>query len=301
MDDEAGEVDEEEVVRVPEDLKVVPADELGGGRHHEDERQRDDDACQPRDGGEGHILDGLQGRQDELGRQGTGGGGGLDAGAGAHCLVGVDGVQPLVATLQVHLGEDGREAAIGGLLAVVVALHVEEVGDGVHGWAGDRRSVTRLATSRSLPCPSPARGSTCEQGQCVGHQLVEGEVVVQLLPQCPPAALRREAAVSGQGWGRGWGRPRWPCRCGALTEQVPRRKERRLRQTGRRISMLLKLRHLADARAHAKADWGEEGGECHCPVPQMGYVCLQPRCPPRLCPAWCCARTGMGWDGAKQH
>lgn len=86
---------------------------------------------------------------------------------------------------------------------------------------------------------------------------MEGEVVVQLLPQCPPAALRGEVMASGRGWG--WGRPRWPCHHRALTEQVPRRKERRLRQTGSRISMLLKLRHLADARAHAKADWGEDG------------------------------------------
>lgn len=36
-----------------------------------------------------------------------------------------------------------------------------------------------------------------------------------------------------------------------------------MRQTGSRISMLLKLRHLADARAHAKADWGEEEGGEH--------------------------------------
>lgn len=137
VDDEAGEVDEEEVVRVPEDLEVVPADELGGGRDHEDERQRDDDSRQPRDGGESHILDGLQGWQAGLGKQGTGGGGGgLDARAGTHRLVGVDGVQPLAATLQVHLGEDGGEAAVGGLLAVVVTLQVEEVGDGVHGWTG---------------------------------------------------------------------------------------------------------------------------------------------------------------------
>lgn len=124
---------------------------------------------------------------------------------------------------------------------------------------GDRLSPTRPPTP-SPPSPSPAQGGTCEQGQRVSHQLVEGEVVVQLLPQRPPAALRGEEEALGQGWGRG--RPRWPCRRGALTEQVPRRKERRLRQTGSRISMLLKLRHLADARAHAKADWGqEEGGE----------------------------------------
>lgn len=89
---------------------------------------------------------------------------------------------------------------------------------------------------------------------------MEGEVVVQLLPQRPSTALQGEVAASGWGWGWTWGRPRWPCHRGALTEQVPRRKERRLRQTGSRISMLLKLRHLADARAHAKADCGEERG-----------------------------------------
>lgn len=149
MDDETGKVDEEEVVRVPEDLKVVPADKLGGGRDHEDERQRDDDPRQPRDGGEGHVLNGLQGQQDWLGGQGTGGGGGLDAGAGTHRLIGVDGVEPLAA-LQVHLGEDCGEAAVGGLLALVVALQVEEVGDGVHGWAGDKQSP-------AWPPPHPHR------------------------------------------------------------------------------------------------------------------------------------------------
>lgn len=154
MDDEASEVDEEEVVRVPEDLEVVPADELSGGRDHEDERQCDDDPCQPRDGGEGHVLDGLQGRQDGLEGQGTDSGMVLDAGTSTHCLVGVDGVQPLVAALQVHLGEDSGKAAIGGLLAVVVALQVEEVGNGVHGWAGDRQSLTCLPPS---PHRAPAR------------------------------------------------------------------------------------------------------------------------------------------------
>lgn len=119
-------------------------------------------------------------------------------------------------------------------------------------------------SSQSPLLPHPRPGGTCEQGQRVGHQLVEGEVVVQLLPQRAPAALQGEAAVSG--WGQGWGQPPWLCHHRTLTEQVPRRKESRLRQTGSRISMLLKLRHLADARAHAKADWGEERGEHHCPV-----------------------------------
>lgn len=79
MDDEASEVDEEEVVCVPKELKVVPADELGGGCDHEDECQRDDHPRQPRDGRESHILDGLRGEQGGLRGQGTGGGGLLDA------------------------------------------------------------------------------------------------------------------------------------------------------------------------------------------------------------------------------
>lgn len=135
-------------------------------------------------------------------------------------------------------------------------------------------------SSQSPAAPSQCRG-TCQQGQCVGHQLVEGEVVVQLLPQRPPAALQGEAVVSG--WGQGWGLPHWPCHHGTLTEQVPRRKESRLRHTGSRISMLLKLRHLADARAHAKADWGEERGEHHCPVV--------------LCQDWVrMGRSVLSWD-----
>lgn len=72
VDDEANKVDEEEVVCVPENLKVVPPDELGGGRDHEDERQRDDDPGQPRDGGEGHVLHGLQGWQRDGVSEGTG-------------------------------------------------------------------------------------------------------------------------------------------------------------------------------------------------------------------------------------
>lgn len=154
-----------------------------------------------------------------------------------------------------HLGEDGSEAAVSGLLAVVVALQVEEVGDGVHGWEGDRWSSAALSPTVLGGDAGQGQGGTCEQGQRVGHQLVEGEVVVELLPQRSPAALQGETAGLGQGRGQGW--PRSGAACWALTEQVPRRKESRLRQTGSRISMLLKLRHLADARAHAKADWGE--------------------------------------------
>lgn len=66
---------------------------------------------------------------------------------------------------------------------------------------GDRLSPTWPPTP-SPPSPSPAQGDTCEQGQRVSHQLVEGEVVVQLLSQRPPAALREEEEVLG--WWRGW-------------------------------------------------------------------------------------------------
>lgn len=85
------------------------------------------------------------------------GGGGLDARAGTHRLVGVDGVQPLATALQVHLGEDGGETAVGGLLAVVVTLQVEEVGDGVHGWAGGQ-AVTHLATHPVPTVPQSGAG-----------------------------------------------------------------------------------------------------------------------------------------------
>lgn len=73
----------------------------------------------------------------------------------AHRLVGVDGVQPLAA-LQVHVREHSGEAAVGGSLALVVALQVEEVGDGVHSWTGDRQSPTRQLPVPS--CPVPVQG-----------------------------------------------------------------------------------------------------------------------------------------------
>ena len=39
-----------------------------------------------------------------------------------------------------------------------------------------------------------------------------------------------------------------------LTEQVPLRKDSKFRHTGRRISMLLKFKQRAEARAQASAD-----------------------------------------------
>lgn len=68
----------------------------------------------------------------------------------------------------------------------------------------------------------------------------------------------------------------------ALTEKLPRKKESRLRQTGSKINMLLKLRHLADARAHAKADWGDgdRDGVSNA-VPGTRCSCLQAEHPRR--------------------
>lgn len=60
MDDKASEVDDEEMVRVPEDLEIAPADELHGGGNHEDQRHSDDHACQARDGSECHVRWSLQ-------------------------------------------------------------------------------------------------------------------------------------------------------------------------------------------------------------------------------------------------
>ena len=54
VEDQADEEDHEEVVGVPEDLEVGPADHLHGRGDDEDEGQRDGHARQPRDGGEHH-------------------------------------------------------------------------------------------------------------------------------------------------------------------------------------------------------------------------------------------------------
>lgn len=61
MDDKASEVDDEEMVRVPEDLEIAPADEFHGGGDHEDQRHGDDHARQAWDGSECHICWSLQG------------------------------------------------------------------------------------------------------------------------------------------------------------------------------------------------------------------------------------------------
>lgn len=55
MEDEAGEEDDEEVVGVPEDLKIAASDHLHGGGDDEDEGQGDDDAREARDGGEDEV------------------------------------------------------------------------------------------------------------------------------------------------------------------------------------------------------------------------------------------------------
>lgn len=52
VEHQADEEDDEEMVRVPENLEVWPADDFHGGSDDEDESQRDDHARQPGDGGE---------------------------------------------------------------------------------------------------------------------------------------------------------------------------------------------------------------------------------------------------------
>lgn len=55
MEDETGEEDDEEVVRVPEHFKVAASDDLHGGGDDEDERESDDDTGEAGDGGEGKV------------------------------------------------------------------------------------------------------------------------------------------------------------------------------------------------------------------------------------------------------
>ena len=55
MDDQADEEDDEEVVCVPEDLEVGPADDLHGRGDDEDEAERDDDAGNSRQAGHGEV------------------------------------------------------------------------------------------------------------------------------------------------------------------------------------------------------------------------------------------------------
>lgn len=55
MDDQPNEEHHEEVVRVPEDLKVAAADDLHGGGDDEDECEGDDDPCDPSQGGKHKV------------------------------------------------------------------------------------------------------------------------------------------------------------------------------------------------------------------------------------------------------
>lgn len=55
VEDKTGEEDDEEMVRVPEDLKVAASDDLHGGSDDEDEGQSDDDPCEASDGGEDQV------------------------------------------------------------------------------------------------------------------------------------------------------------------------------------------------------------------------------------------------------
>ena len=60
MNDEPCEVDDEEVMGVPEDLEVAPADELRGRRAHEDKCQGDDHPCETWNGDERNNQRSLQ-------------------------------------------------------------------------------------------------------------------------------------------------------------------------------------------------------------------------------------------------
>lgn len=59
MNHQTNEEDHEEVVGVPENLKVAASDDLHGGGDDEDESQSDDDAGEASDGGEDKVRRGL--------------------------------------------------------------------------------------------------------------------------------------------------------------------------------------------------------------------------------------------------
>lgn len=55
VNNQTGEKDDEEVMRVPEDLEVAASDDLHGGGDDEDESQGDDDTSQSSDRREGKV------------------------------------------------------------------------------------------------------------------------------------------------------------------------------------------------------------------------------------------------------
>lgn len=55
VDNQTGKEDDEEVMCVPEDLKVASSDDFHGGGDDQDERQSDDDPCEASDGGEHNV------------------------------------------------------------------------------------------------------------------------------------------------------------------------------------------------------------------------------------------------------
>lgn len=160
MEDEAGEENDEEVVGVPEDLEIAASDDLHGRRDDEDEGQGDDDAREAGDGGEDKVGGNLLRI--------------LESGSSYNLVVLVsssliqvlfitpcktawthqvgdsDGVQVggYVGDV-VQIGQGGAEFVVNSLPAVVVPLHVQQVGHHVDG-CRDTKKRRALSSKQAL-------------------------------------------------------------------------------------------------------------------------------------------------------
>lgn len=168
MEDEAGEENDEEVVGVPEDLEIAASDHLHGRGDDEDEGQGDDDAREAGDGGEdkvgGNLLRILESssnynqvltprspfpashsdltdlphlrqppdRKPMLCERKM---------ACTHELGDSDGVQVGGVAGVLQVGQGGAEFVVNSLPAVVVPLHVQQVGDHVNGCRDTKKRV----------------------------------------------------------------------------------------------------------------------------------------------------------------
>lgn len=115
-------------------------------------------------------------------------------------------------------------------------------------------SPTRLCVSVTAVFVLPSRVTfpTCVEGDHVGHQLVKGEVTIQLTGCCAAATLMGKHQIQSHTHTHSWS----VCLLRTRLDHTwmdPRRKERRFLQTGSRMSMQLKFRQAAGALAQDRA------------------------------------------------
>lgn len=181
MEDEAGKENDEEVVGVPEDLEIAASDDLHGRRDDEDEGQGDDDAREAGDGGEdkvgGNLLRILESGSSynlvvlvlntrshiwrwlpatSRSRSDRSSSSLIQVliitpckTAWTHQVGDSDGVQVGGVVDVVQIGQGGAEVVVFSLPAVVVPLHVQQVGHHVHG-CRDTKKRRALSSKQAL-------------------------------------------------------------------------------------------------------------------------------------------------------